>query len=278
MKLFRGGATLATALLLSLSAAPAAYAHAAYESSDPANQATVSSPPSRVTAEFTEPVVDESQLDVYDPCGSQVDSGDSFVAADRITVSMSSDKQGTYTVRFSVISAVDSHPTNGEFTFTSTGGAPCPGDEPEEEQPTGGAGNEPSGSGGSGGASGTGSEGGSGGADNDASSATTSGSARSGARAGNEGPRGNNVSQASSKDASAGRRPDETRQRAGSKVAGARLENTSTEIGPSAISASDIENIWDGIPLVGFLVALLVAAAIGGAGGLVYAGIMGPRD
>ena len=265
MRLPRLCAGLGTAFLLSVVVAPAAYAHAAYESSDPANQSTVANPPSSVTAEFTEPVIDDSRLDVFDPCGSQVDNGDSFVAADRITVSMSADKQGTYTVRFSVVSAVDSHPTNGEFTFTSTGGAPCPGEEPEEEEPTGG------------GAGGGNDSSGSGDRKADTGGETTSESETSTSRVGNDGAGSNKASEATGKGSQGERNPDGGRDRAGTKVAGKQLKNTATAIGPSAISVSDVKNIWEGIPLVGFIVAMLVAAAIGGAGGLVYAGIMGPK-
>jgi methionine-rich copper-binding protein CopC len=109
-------------------------AHAAYESSDPPNRSTVSSPPRIVTAEFTERVIDGSYLAVYDACGEQVDNGDSFVTADRITVSMSADKRGKYTVRFEVVSAVDGHPTEGEFFFTSSGGNTCAATEPRESR------------------------------------------------------------------------------------------------------------------------------------------------
>src|SRR5687768_5482312 len=104
-----------------------AFAHAAYESSDPADGSTVSSPPSRVIADFTERLQPAtSRLSVYDPCGAQVDNGDSLIANDRITVSMSANKQGTYVVRFQAHSDVDGHVTTGEFSFTSSGGSPCP--------------------------------------------------------------------------------------------------------------------------------------------------------
>lgn len=268
MRLSRLFAGFGTALLLTLLVAPPAYAHAAYESSDPGNQTTVSSPPSRVTAEFTEPVVDESRLEIFDPCGSQVDGGDSFVAADRITVSMSADKQGTYTVRFSVISAVDSHPTNGEFTFTSTGGAPCPGAEPEEEEPTGsgGGGNDASGSGGGSSDS------------SDSSGGVSTGSDSSTSRVRMDPRAGNRNPQTTDKQGRLEDDVDRARDGGGSREADKGFENASAAMAPSALSASDIENIWEGIPLGGFIAALLVAAAIGGAGGLVYAGIMGPKE
>lgn len=243
--------------------APSALAHAAYESSDPANGASVSSPPSRITAEFTEPVTEDSRLQVFDPCGAQVDNGDSLVAADRITVTVSADKQGTYSVQFGVISAVDSHPTNGTFTFTSTGGEPCPGEEPAEEEPAAEGG---SGGGGGGGAQTSSSSGGSG---NTAAGSSGGQEARA-ARARAEGSRPAARDQA--------RGPE--RQRSDRSNAD---DPTSTEsaneiaAGTASATETDVRKIWEGIPLLAFLIAMLVAAAIGGAGGLVYAGIMGPR-
>ncbi|MDQ3646148.1 MAG: copper resistance protein CopC, partial [Actinomycetota bacterium] len=112
---------------LGLSAAPAA-AHASYSGSDPADDSTVSAPPSQVWAEFTEPLAEGSHLIVYDPCGDQVDNGDSQVTAYRVTISMNAEAAGTYTVHFAVVSSLDSHPTRGSFNFTSSGGSPCPGE------------------------------------------------------------------------------------------------------------------------------------------------------
>jgi hypothetical protein len=257
--LYRGAAALGIGLLLSLFVVPSAYAHAAYESSDPANESTVSSPPSRVTAEFTEPVVDDSRLEVFDPCGEQVDNGDSLVAADRITVSMSADKQGTYRVHFSVVSSVDGHPTSGDFIFTSSGGAPCPAEEPAEEE-------EPSGGGSGGGNEGAGgnSEPGSGSAGETGGDQTGTGSAR---RAD-----GRRAIQRSSGD-NRGPRSVEDRVKA------SRVEREPGDVAsaPTAISMSGVAGIWEGIDLSQFLIALLVAAVIGAAGGFVYAGIMGPK-
>lgn len=264
MKPSAGTAGLVVGLVLSVFASPA-LAHAAYESSDPANGTTVSSPPSRVTAEFTEPLVDGSRLEVYDPCGSRVDNGDSLVAADRLTVSMSADKQGTYRVHFEVVSSVDGHPTSGDFGFTSSGGSPCPGEEPVEEDPGASGGNGGDASSSNDGSGGGGSE--------------TSDMGDSGTVSG-----GGNGTQSNERAASTGDRSprnntaDRVRgERGRTKVAGTRLEREAGDIAPTAISASDIENIWEGIPVGGFVIAMLVAASIGGAGGLVYAGIMGPK-
>jgi methionine-rich copper-binding protein CopC len=121
-------------LLLLVSAGPAS-AHAAYKDSNPPDEGTVSMPPSEVWAEFTEPLIGDSTLQIFDPCGDRVDAGDYQVVLTRITVSMSSDKQGTFTANWAVISDTDGHPTSGTFTFTSTGGAACPGqaEEPADD-------------------------------------------------------------------------------------------------------------------------------------------------
>jgi methionine-rich copper-binding protein CopC len=263
---FRGAASLTLGLLLSLLFWAPAYAHAAYESSDPADGATVSNPPSRVTAEFTEPVVDDSTLEVYDPCGTRVDNGDSLVAADRITVSMSADKQGTYRVHFSVVSSVDGHPTSGDFGFTSSGGSPCPGEESAEEEPSEGSGGaEGNGQSDDGSAGNTGSDqpGGSSSRSGAGSQADT-GSREMNERAGEDRARGNN---------------SETTRMDSARVKTSRAERAAQDVAsaPTALSVSDIASIWHGIPLQDFLIALMVAAVIGGAGGFVYAGIMGPR-
>ncbi|HEV3473139.1 MAG TPA: copper resistance protein CopC, partial [Actinomycetota bacterium] len=73
----------------------AAYAHAAYKDSDPKDEASVSSPPSSVWAEYTEPV-QEGYLNIYDPCGARVDDGNTQVTGYRMTVGMSADRAGTY--------------------------------------------------------------------------------------------------------------------------------------------------------------------------------------
>lgn len=257
MNLPRGAALFAVGLVVHLLGAPAAYAHAAYESSDPDDGATVSSPPSRVIANFTEPLIRGSRLDVYDPCGDKVDNGDSLVAGDQITVSMSADKQGRYTVTFNVVSAVDGHPTTGDFSFTSSGGAPCgesdqEGNEGPTEQPNNqsGGGSQGSSTSNASSSSGSGSSGGSG--------ASMSGAAKR--------------RQAKARDgqASGGRsgRPGfAARNRPRARV---------PNIQPAAASSEAQQpSVFEGIPRGTFGVGLLLAAIIGVAGGKMYAGIMG---
>lgn len=250
-------APLALLLVAAVSAAltGTAAAHAAYESSDPANKSTVSTPPSRVIADFTERLAtDVSRLTVIDPCGSQVDNEDSLVANDRITISMSADKRGVYVVQFDVLSAVDGHDTHGQFTFTSSGGQPCPADpseeeeEPQQTEPRNDPqkGDRPSS-----------------GEPRDPRQDDRSGGAT---RAGDDGGRGGN--NPSSPDRGSSSRSDENSAGTASDLAA----------GSDGEVELDVENtsIWDGIPMTDFFVALGVAAIIGAAGGRIYAGIMGP--
>jgi len=249
----RRALALSIIALFSASMTTIAFAHAAYESSDPDNGSTVSSPPSRVIADFTERLSpDASSLSVFDPCGAQVDNGDSLIANDRITISMSANKQGTYVVRFQVLSAVDGHPTSGQFSFTSTGGEPCPDESDEEDEQQA---DEP--------------------------------------EPGDDRPRNGDApapgesreereAEADSRTSGRPRAGEET-SREGSASKKTRAERGDIDIDSAAPSVDGIDlgagkaSIWDGIPMGDFLIALAVAALIGAAGGRIYAGIVGPR-
>lgn len=149
MKVAKRSATaMALGLLLVGGLVPSASAHAAYKDSNPADGATVSSPPSEVWAEFTEPPEssEASRLEVYDPCGERVDSGGTTTTGYRMSTAMSADKQGEYTVLFQVVSTLDGHPTKGQFTFRSSDGASCAGSE-EEREPSENEGSGPGGGG-----------------------------------------------------------------------------------------------------------------------------------
>ncbi|HWC13766.1 MAG TPA: copper resistance CopC family protein [Actinomycetota bacterium] len=234
-----------------LSLAGLASGHAAYEDSTPRNGETVSSPPDRVIVDFTERIVPQSTLSISDPCGAEVDNNDSVVVNDRITVSMSADKEGTYTVRFAVQSAVDGHNTEGQFTFTSSGGSPCNSERQE---------NEP---------------------DDGTRERRTEERTREQDRTGTEGRLGDGGQ--GSREAGSGRSRDRRRNDARTKVdngdrAGATASLRDTAAGEEELEVNDATSIWDGIPLGEFAVALGVAALIGAAGGRIYAGIMGPVD
>jgi methionine-rich copper-binding protein CopC len=238
-------------------AAPAALAHAAYKSSNPADESTVATPPAQVSAEFTEPLTETSSMQVFDPCGNQVDNGDSDPSGYEMTVSMSADKAGTYTVEFSAQSALDSHVTSGAFTFTSSGGSPCPGSEPPPDPGGGGGPGGGNGSGGGGGGRGSGAD-----PDPTSPAASGGGSGRT-ASSGGGGPAGTGKA-----------RNERTvrNQRAG------RGDGTN---GPVAFQPaggnvpSDEPAPWD-LPVGGVLLAFALCVMIGAAGGRVYAGIVAP--
>ncbi len=232
-----------------------AEAHAAYESSDPASGSTVSSPPSRVTTDFTEPVVDQSRIEVYDPCGQRVDNSDWIVAADRITVTMSADKQGTYKVHFAVVSSIDGHATEGDFNFDSSGGSACAAetDVSEEEQPSDGGG----------------------------------GSATSGdpAPSSSDEPADDEVRPEATGDSSvdiSGRRekPNPPGQRDRPEEASVRGDEVAVELAPSSeVAAERFDNgVPEDIPLSALALAFGISALVGLAGGYIYRGLMGATD
>lgn len=235
--------------------APNVGAHAAYESSNPEDGASVSSPPSQVTADFTEPVIDESYLQVIDPCGEQVDNGDSFVTADRIAVSMSADKAGTYTAKFWVVSSVDGHNTAGEFTFSSSGGDGCVEEEAPVEKDTSGN----SGGGGSSKAS-TGDGGSRSGSDTNSGVTAASGNTKAQT---DKGRASTTRKEAAAKSAN--------REKRGS--AGSVDDQAVGDFGP--VELAQEPGPFDGMLWGTFAVGLALAALIGAAGGFVYAGIMG---
>lgn len=228
-----------------------AFAHAAYESSEPNNGSTVSSPPSRVIADFTERLSsDNSNLSVFDPCGKQVDHQDSLVANDRITISMSADKQGTYVVRFEALSAVDGHLTSGQFSFTSSGGEPCPDNAAEEED--GSSGSEPR--------------------DQPRTEDGSVGDESQDGRDSGAGSRERSEARTRNEDAGSQRAISSDEEGTlGNNVDIAAPSNEGVDLNTEEMS------IWDGIPMGDFLIALAVAALIGAAGGRIYAGIVGPR-
>lgn len=244
MSLRRG--ILAALVVISL-APTAAYAHAAYKDSDPRDEATVSSPPSSVWAEYTEPV-EEGYLRIFDPCGVQVDDGNTQATGYRMTVGMSADRAGTYRVDWKAASAIDPHVTSGTFTFTVTDGEPCASSDeeataPEEDDDSGRRDRS-----------------------DDTSAPRESAAARSDERAAPTDDRRKDGRDAEVK----GRR--QVRNRPSGNAARGDDNITLAQSAPAAE-----RGLWDGIPFGGFLLAMAVAAAIGAAGGRIYANIMGPR-
>ena len=243
----------ATALLLG-ALSGVAWAHPAYKASSPPSGGSVSSPPSEVWVDFTEQI-EGGRLEVFDACGDQVDNGDSTqnLTSDRLTVTLSASRAGTYRVDWSVLGS-DGHQTKGSFTFSATVGEAGPGeDPPPEPEPRGGGG---------------GPRGGGGGTDPEPDPAGGGGTARgTESQARGRGPsegRADTGGSGAGRSGRIGAREDRARGAVAAPGEEAETEPTSDP------------GIWDGIPLGDFLVALGVAALIGAAGGRIYAGIMGP--
>lgn len=115
------GAILCLVLLALLFGARAAKAHAFLDHADPRVGGSVSAPPADIKLWFTEDVEPAfSSLAVTDQSGKRVDAGDAKIAAGDPTELQATLKPlppGTYKVTWHVVS-VDTHRTEGEFTFT----------------------------------------------------------------------------------------------------------------------------------------------------------------
>ncbi len=111
---------VALAGLLALRAPPAG-AHAFLDHADPRVGASVDAPPA-VTLVFTEPVEPAfSRVEVLDARDQPVATGAlEHPAPEQLAVTVPKLAPGRYTVHWSVVS-VDTHPTEGHFTFTVKG-------------------------------------------------------------------------------------------------------------------------------------------------------------
>jgi copper transport protein len=217
------------------------FAHAAYKDSSPRDEETVAVPPESVWAEYTEPLQDGSHLEIYDPCGTQVDHDDTEITGYRMTISMTGERSGTYTARWVAASAIDPHVTRGAFTFIVTDGPACEEAAAAPEREAEGE-NSPS--------------------------------------------QQDSTSKAAESDAARDRSAEASD--GGTKVKGrlltkekdtARSTNRRQIVAQERSDETQVEerSLWAGMPWDWFGIAMLLAAAIGAAGGRIYAGIMGPR-
>lgn len=99
-------------------------AHALLVKADPRPGVVLEQPPEQVVAWFSQELeTDFSTMQVYGTDGSQVDKGDGGVDlfdpnhASMVVTLPDTLADGTYTVRWTVVSADDGDSTNGEFTF-----------------------------------------------------------------------------------------------------------------------------------------------------------------
>ena len=103
--------------LLLLLASGDAGAHALLDHAEPRVGNTVAAPPREVTLWFTQKLEPAfSSITVTNAAGQRVDTGKVSVSGSQMSVSLSAAGYGTYRVNWQVLS-VDSHRTNGSFTF-----------------------------------------------------------------------------------------------------------------------------------------------------------------
>lgn len=223
----------------------------------------MASVPASVSAEFTEPLSDSSRLEVYDPCGAQVDDGSTSISGYTMEIGLSSDKAGTFVVKYFALSTLDGHGVNGQFTFAASEGSPCPGSgggsgspKPRDPQPRGGDDN--------------------GAGPTQAPSGSSSGQSTTSAAGTTDGSGGD-------KTAAGGRHarhrkpgaPDGKRGGGTPAPRGARdVPVQTSELAGEVVAAED-DGTAAGMPLDGLIVALGLAAVIGFGGGRIYVGLVG---
>jgi methionine-rich copper-binding protein CopC len=103
-------------------AASAAQAHAFLDHASPLVGSTVASAPHEVALTFTqnlEPAF--SSVEVMDGSGARVDQGKAAISGNTMRIGLKTVGPGTYRVRWHALS-VDTHTTEGSFTFHVGGG------------------------------------------------------------------------------------------------------------------------------------------------------------
>ncbi len=99
----------------------AAHAHAFLDHASPLVGSTVASAPREVSLTFTQNLESAfSSVQVTDANGARVDQGKAQVSGNTMRIGLKSLSAGTYRVRWQALS-VDTHKTEGSFTFTVGG-------------------------------------------------------------------------------------------------------------------------------------------------------------
>jgi copper resistance protein C len=115
-----------------------ASAHAVLEQSRPAQGAVASEPPSTVELRFSEPPAGRSTVVVTDGCRHDV-AGKVTVSGRVVTVTLAAAQPGSWSVRYSVLSDVDGHPSQGDLSFVVDGAPDCGDDVGSPAEPEAGA-------------------------------------------------------------------------------------------------------------------------------------------
>ncbi|HUZ32356.1 MAG TPA: copper resistance CopC family protein [Xanthobacteraceae bacterium] len=110
-----------TSFLLVALEGGAAHAHAFLDHASPLVGSTVRSAPHEVTLTFTQSLESAfSSVQVTDSSGARVNQGKAQVSGTAMRIGLKALKPGSYRVRWHALS-VDTHKTEGSFTFTVGG-------------------------------------------------------------------------------------------------------------------------------------------------------------
>lgn len=107
-----------------LAVAGPAWGHGREVKTDPKRNAELRRPPAAVTLELTEAATDDAIVKVADGCNENV-AEHIAISEEMLTAHLVQGQPGEYHVNWSVISAVDGHPTKGAFTFSVKGKPDC---------------------------------------------------------------------------------------------------------------------------------------------------------
>lgn len=106
-------------VVIAASAPIAADAHAALRTSDPAPNAFLQRPPTRITLTFTEPVDGRSSaISVLDGLAREVDTAEPLVSGATVSVELPVLSPGVYNVLWENVSRIDGHAIRGSYPFT----------------------------------------------------------------------------------------------------------------------------------------------------------------
>jgi methionine-rich copper-binding protein CopC len=109
-----------------LAVAAPAWGHGREIKTDPKRNAELGRPPAAVTIELTEAATDDAVVEVADGCNENI-TAHIAVSEETITAHLAQGQPGEYHVDWSVVSAVDGHPTKGAFEFSVKGKPDCSG-------------------------------------------------------------------------------------------------------------------------------------------------------
>lgn len=112
---------LLIAIGVSVGLAGSAAAHNVLISSNPADNATVSTAPSSISFTFDQPIQNfDPVVSLVGPDGRQYATGTPVISGNVITGTVNAGPAGSYTAAYRIVSA-DGHPVTGEINFTLAG-------------------------------------------------------------------------------------------------------------------------------------------------------------